>query len=469
MSAATICALALLALAALAVQLADRRLRHGDRQKGAGARWASRRELKALAVDGPQPERITLGYHGRQLLAAEEHASVIVLAPTQTYKTTRLAMPAVREWQGPVLAVSMKPDLMMATIAEREALGKTMVFDPSGATDMGTVRASPLTTCGTWSATLRTTRSLVEAAEIASKDLQNARFWLASAERLIAPLLFAAASSGGSMIEVNRWLGEAGEAKVEVSELLKEAGEEDASRFWKANWNREPRQRSSIYASAEMILMAYADPLVAQATVEPNFLAADLLEGSPTLYLYGPESEQRRLRSLFSSMIEDIVRVVDESFDASGKRLDPGLLIVLDEAANIAPPPNYANLAATGVGKGIKLLSILQDLSQLSHLYGAAARTVFSNHWCRLIGPGIADVETLDIVTKLVGPAEFAQFSESVGDGRRSRTEGSTYRDLAPAATIRGTARGEMMLIDGGRNPAMITLVAEQRPAGGDR
>lgn len=468
MSATTAIGLALLALAALAVQLADRRIRRGTRQRGAGARWASRRELRGLAVEGPAKNRITLGHHGRQLLAAEPHASVIAFAPTQTYKTTRLAMPAVREWQGPVLAVSMKPDLMMETIAERREFGKTMVFDPSGATKLGTVRASPLSGCKTWGATLRTTRSLVNAAKVAAGDLQNASFWYSAAERLIAPMLFASASSGGSMIEVIRWLNEGGEAKTKVTSLLEEAEDTDALGTWKANWNRDPRQRSSIYTTAETVLLAFADPDVQAASVDPNFLAADLLNENATLYIYGPQSEQDRLRPLFSTLIEDVVRVVDESFETSHKPLDPGLLIVLDEAANIAPPPNYDILAATGVGKGIKLLSILQDLSQLRKVYGPAAQTIVNNHWTKLIGPGIGDLETVDYISNLIGPAEFEQLSETVGDGRRSTTEGASFRALAPAATIRGTARGDMLLVDGGRNPAMITLVPEQPAPGED-
>jgi type IV secretion system protein VirD4 len=468
-SATSAIGLVVLALVALVVQLADRRIRRGARQQGTGARWASRRELKALAVDGPRPGRITLGYHRRQLLAAEPHASVIVFAPTQTYKTRRLAMPAVRDWQGPVLAVSMKPDLMRETIAAREALGEVMVFDPSGGTGLGTVRASPLTGCGTWGATLRTTRSLVSAAKVSSASFQDGGFWYSAAERLIAPLLFAAAASGGSMVEVIRWLNEVEGAMVKVGSLLDEAEDKDAIGAWKANLNRDPRQRSSIYTTAETILIAFSDPEVQKATIEPNFIAADLLNANATLYLYGPQSEQDRLRPLFSTMIDNVVRVVDESFEVSEKALDPGLLIVLDEAANIAPPPNYDSLAATGVGKGIKLLSILQDLSQLRQRYGPAAQTIVNNHWTKLIGGANGDVETLDYITKLIGPAEFEHFSETISDGKRSRTEGGAYRDLAPAAAIRGTARGDMLLVAGAMNPAMITLVPEASERSGSR
>jgi type IV secretion system protein VirD4 len=37
---------------------------------------------------------------------------VIVIAPTQSHKTTGLAIPALLEWEGPVLATSVKTDLV---------------------------------------------------------------------------------------------------------------------------------------------------------------------------------------------------------------------------------------------------------------------------------------------------------------------------------------------------------------------
>lgn len=87
------------------------------------ARWARTRDLRYLTVGCPAAGRVTLGRHRNRLLAAEARQSVIVVAPTQTGKTTGLAVPALLEWNGPILATSVKNDLLRDTLACRARLG----------------------------------------------------------------------------------------------------------------------------------------------------------------------------------------------------------------------------------------------------------------------------------------------------------------------------------------------------------
>ena len=48
-----------------------------------------------------------------------------------------------------------------------------------------------------------------------------------------------------------------------------------------------------------------------------------------------------------------------------GRPLDPPLLVVLDEAAHIAPLPELDGLAATCASHGIQIVTIWQDLAQV--------------------------------------------------------------------------------------------------------
>src|SRR5438270_750160 len=76
--------------------------RLGGRGAGnpAGARWASRRDLGSVRVHGTtRSRRLVLGrFHGwaatRNLVATEARHSVLVLGPTQSGKTSGLAIPA---------------------------------------------------------------------------------------------------------------------------------------------------------------------------------------------------------------------------------------------------------------------------------------------------------------------------------------------------------------------------------------
>jgi type IV secretion system protein VirD4 len=462
---------AVLALALGSVHLLEARLRGGGRGgKGRvrAARWASKRDLRELRLTRPERGRLVLGRQGRHLLATSAQASVLVVGPSRiSNKTSGFTIPAVLEWDGPVLATSVKNDLLMATIARRRAMGKAMVFDPTGASGMGTVKATPLTGCGSWRGAMRVAHLLSASARSGSGGLEDSHFWHAAAEKLLSPILFAAACSEGDMADVIRWLNEGPEAEPEVRQHLLEAGNEEALGAWRANWNREERQRSSIYTTAETILRAFSDPRVLEASSRADYTPAALLDGGAnTLYLCGTAHEQERLGSLFAAMLSELVGVVYELAAHTGKPLDPPLLLALDEAANTAAMPELDVVASTGGGVGIQLLTVFQDLAQVEARWGKRAKTIMNNHQAGVYCSGISDPETLRYISGVVGEGEFRQRSETAAErGRGSSTEAPTIRALTPANVVREGRPGTALLIDGHRPPTRIEL----RPWFGER
>ena len=331
MSAATLFVAAVLGAVALGIHLLDRHIREGgaNRRKVQGARWASKRDLGALHVAGPQPGRLVLGRQGKRLVAGEERASVVIVGPsTVSLKTTGFAIPALLEWQGPVVATSVKSDLLLTTLKCREGLGETMIFDPTGVTGKESVQATPLSSCGTWWGAMRVAHWLASSARAGgSGGLENSDFWYAAAEKLLAPLLFAAALSGGGMAAVIAWLNSGAGSREKVTQLLQEVKNprecEEAMSAWDANWHREERQRSSIYTTAEIVVAAFADPRVLKASEGAGYTPAKLLSGKAnTLYLCAPANEQERLRTLFSAMISELVSTIYESSAKTGKPID---------------------------------------------------------------------------------------------------------------------------------------------------
>jgi type IV secretion system protein VirD4 len=434
----------------------------GTQRRAPTSRWARAADLRPLRVHRPRPGRLTLGRHGRSLLAAGERQSVIVVAPTQSHKTTGLAIPALLEWEGPVLATSVKTDLLHDTLAHRASRGRVMVFDPTRTSGLPRARITPLRGAGTWPGAMRVAHWLAGAGRTASAaGLQDAEFWFAAAEKLLAPLLYAARLDERTMSSVVRWLDEgAEEAEPEVLDILRAAEAEEAERAYLATQNREERQRSSVYTTAEMIVAAFADPVVAAETAGADYSPAALLGGAAdTLYLCAPLHEQERLRPLFSMVVQELLALVYETAAGTGGPLDPPLLLLLDEAANIAPIPNLDEIAATGAGQGIQVLSVFQDLAQINARWGRRAATILNNHRAKLIGSGISDPDTLNWASRVIGSGEFEQRSRTAGErGRRSTTQGDTYRDLAPAGVLRESSPSTALLVYGNLPPAQIRL-----------
>jgi len=437
----------------------------GQSRRPPSARMASARDLQRLRVPSPQPRRLTLGRSGRTLLAGEERQSVIVFAPTETFKTTGFVIPALLEWEGPVLVTSVKGDLLEPTLARRQDLGQVRVFDPTRKTDTSRVeraRATPLWGASSWDGAMRVAHWLMEAARVSETGgLQEAHFWFATAEKLVAPLLFAGASKGLPISNVSRWIEEGPEANgSEVNGLLEEAGEERAMRAWRAVFGRDPRQRSSIYMTADLAMRVFADPVVAEETSGADYSPGMLLDGrANTLYLCAPRHEQRRLRPLFSMIVQELLAVVEDLHAEKGKALDPPLLLLLDEAANIAPVPDLAEVASTAAGQGVQLLSVFQDVAQVASRYGRQSSTIVNNHAAKIVGSGISDPQTVDYFSRIVGTGAFEQRSRTSGErGRRSRTDGETYRELAPASVLRQAEPGTGLLIYKHLPPTKIQL-----------
>jgi type IV secretion system protein VirD4 len=421
------------------------------------AAWARTADLRRLRVRTPMPGRITLGRRGG-LLAAERGQSVLVIAPTQTGKTTGLAIPAVLEWTGPVLATSVKTDLLRDTRDLRGTRGVVQLFDPGGETLLESASWSPLPGCSDWAVARRSATWLAEGASTSKTNLPDADFWHAAAAKLLAPILFAAARSGASMADVVTWIDT--QAEGTIMRLLETVGHEGAINAMQASIMRDERQRSSIYTTAETILEAYADPRVLERAAACDIDPKQFLDGgNHTLYLSSTVREQRRLRPLFIALIQSVVHEAYARAAATGKPLDPPLLIVLDEAANIAPLPDLDVLASTGSGHGVQLLTVLQDLAQAHDRWGHdRAQTIVNNHRAKVIGAGTSDPRTLEWVARLLGDEELDQRSSTVGDGRNTETRSVTYRTMAPSNLVRQGRPGTAVLVNGHLPPAWISL-----------
>ncbi|MCA1697387.1 MAG: type IV secretory system conjugative DNA transfer family protein [Actinobacteria bacterium] len=431
------------------------------------AQWATLRDLRELHVDGPQPGRLIVGRHGHRLLAAERYASVMIVAPSQLHKTNGFAIPSVLEWDGPVLATSVKGDLAHDTIAARAQLGETRVFDPTGATGLVTAAWSPVAASSTWEGARRTAARLLELGQN-DRGSSDERFWRPAAARYLAPLLFAASHEHLTMGDVLAWIATTDEeqptALLEQMHSDGVAGARTALQALQQVWEADPRTRSSLLVTAATALDAWQEPSVAAATGGPGAIDAHwLLSGRNTLYLSAPADDQKRLRGLFTAIVAEVVAEAFAQSTRIGRPIDPPLLLCLDEAANVAPLPDLDELASTGPGQGVQLLSVFQNISQIHDRWGRdRAETIVANHRGRLFGAGIGDRATLEYVGAILGDEAIDKVSahqdhlQLVELG--SRTYAHEYRRLAGPNKVREAQPATALLVYGRLKPTWVRL-----------
>jgi len=428
------------------------------------ARWATRRDVRTLTVHAHAKGRLTLGIAQGRLLAAERGHSVLVVGPTQSRKTSGFAVPAILEWDGPVVAASVKSDLVRHTLTLRRGKGHVWVFDPTGSTGLSPASWSPLQASTTWVTARRTAGSLTDVARSSPGALADGDFWYAMAAKLLAPLLLAAAASGATMADVVRWVDT--QEVDEVVDALGSAGEPLALQAMRAAWGRDDRQRSAVYTTAETVVEVFADPAVAAGespasgpTHVDRIDPVGLLDGSHTLYLCAPARDQRRLRPLFATLVTQVVEAAYARAGRQGTPIDPPLLVVLDEAANVAPLAELDVLASTAAGHGVQLVTVWQDLAQLQARYGARAGSVVNNHRVKVFLSGIADPGTLEHASTLIGETELPTRATTVDDGGSvSRTDSPSLRRLAPADALRRVPPGDAVVVSGHLPPIRLRL-----------
>ena len=464
LQAVLLASLIVVAAAVVAGCVAVRRLRDATPRKRA-ATWATRSDLAELRVRRPQRGRITLGHHHRGLIAAEERASVMVVGPTQSGKTTGLVVPAMSEWDGPVLATSIKTDVLVQTLAARSELGDARVFDPTQATSLGHAVWSPLSASTSWTGARRTAAALLGVGEHRASQSADDAFWRPAGARYLAALLFAATKTVDlTMADLLHWI-----ATTEFDEPTKlldgstGSGTTAAIDSIQSVKGADHRFVSSLLQTIATALDAWQEPQVAGATMGESQISADwLLSGANTLYIVAPANDQRRLSGLFAALVSHIVAGAYERSAKTGRPIDPGLLLALDEVCNIAPLPNLDEIASTGPGQGVHLLCVLQNISQGYDRWGRdRAETIIANHRARLFCSGIGDRATLDYLKGTLGEEEIARIStQQRGIVPGGKTRSTEHRPLATPHRVRQADRSSSLLVYGRLAPAWITLRA---------
>ena len=466
------------------------------------ARFATRRDLKSLAVKGPSDGRFILGRVHGSLVATErrdrtvrrrrrrdpragDRSSVAIIGASRCGKTANL-ISGILDWPGPAVVLSLKNDVVATTGRLRLSMGDVKVFDPTRCVDsrgllgvhVAEARWTPLRGAGTVQGAKRAAWALMDAAP---KDgAENLSYFRSMAEDLLWPILYTAAISGRSMADVVRWvmvldrptdLSEGEVAAILDNELTAtDAKRRDSARramqALKSTWLLDERPLSSTYSTAKTMVSAWLDPDVEASSTDCNFDLGWLLDPGPvgsrptsnTLYLCGPLQDQRRLSSVFGGLIGDLINQAFDEFNRTNRPLRD-LLIVMDEAGN-TPAKWLPEVLATCAGMGIVMVTVWQSKSQITVAFGDLADAVLTNSGTKIIYSGVSDPSTFEYVSKLVGDEEVEQTSTSrdvsSSGNRQSMSQSSSQRPLVPGAMLRQVAPGDALLIHGTLPPAHL-------------
>lgn len=437
-------------------------------------------ELRARVAYGGCPLYLGRGTEGPAFSHPQQ--GVLVLGPPRSGKTTSLVIPNVLLAPGAVVSTSTKPEVLVATAAERARLGRCWMFDPTGTTPpspgVTPLRWSPVPACRDWDTAIRTTRAMTVAAR-PSGHLGESAHWTERAEALLAPLMHAAALNGSGIDQVNRWVNchDLDVAQVTLTLHGSQLGSDILTGLSKT----DDRELSGIWSTASGVLAAYRSERALAQAREPNFDPRALASTSDTVYICAPGRDQALTAPLVVGLIEQIRAGAYEATGAAAlarRRPGPPVALLLDEAANIAPLPDLPSIVSEGGSQGLITMACFQDLSQARSRWGAAADGFPTLFGAKVVLGGINDMRTLDMVSRLAGEAEVPHNSATrrpwpIGRQHASVTRSTRRQPRLPVDAIANLPPGESILINGPRPPTLLTLTpwfrtppfTEARPA----
>ncbi len=244
---------------------------------------------------------------------------------------------------------------------------------------------------------LHRTVTFVEAARRATET---------SAGYVLASLLHAAALDGRTMTDVYQWAHGIDDAVPE--QIL--TAHPSAAEGWLGPIReiRTPgRTADSIRMTVTRALAWLADPAVAAATSPgpgEGFDVAEFVSGRNTLYMIGAGRDEAPIAPLFRAFAEYVHdRAAFEGSLQPHGRLDPPMLMALDEVTQICPVPLPAWMADSA-GKGILIVAVCHGLAQLEARWDSAgARAIWDTAGIKVILGGVADPDTLERLSRLCG------------------------------------------------------------------
>ena len=113
----------------------------------------------------------------------------------------------------------------------------------------------------------------------------------------------------------------------------------------------------------------------------------------------------------------------------------------------------------TAASSALCKVTIFQDYGQVVRRWGRDnARSVLNNHVARVLLPGMADPDLLEIFSNLVGERHAVSTTVSQGTAGPSSSETHKWERLAPVSELRTLPAGHAVLIHDNTPPAKVRL-----------
>ena len=434
---------------------------------------------------------LILGYGdeaiGMPAIGRIDDRHIVTVAGSRAGKGVSLIVPNLLLYQGSVLALDPKGELAVVTAAERERLGqRVLVVDPFEVTLKGAaaerrdamearcVGFNPLAAIDPDGPDVVDDAALIAEALIATPP-RGDDFWSNSARALVKSLvLFALLMPEAA----DRNLVTAYDCLTGRHPLLSQGdGGSDAAmdRLWElmilqaeafdgviaatgaAMKKMDSREREGILAQARAETSSLDSLQLRRSLALDGFTMAELKRTPTTVYVCLPAGRLATHGKWFRLVLSAAML----AFEREPRKPDPPVLVVMDEFPVLGHMRQIEMAAGFIAGYGVRLWTVLQDLSQLQAHYAKTWETFFGNAGIVTFF-GNADQTTVSYISKRLGDRSYQVLDQAQAGPEAMLAGVAPYQERAKEDALLKPFEVEMRLArETGR---LLVVVPGERP-----
>lgn len=372
------------------------------------APWTYRDALKRVAG-------ILLGYAGGRVIGHADDRHILTVAGSRAGKSVALLVPALLTYEGSVIVIDPKGDLARITARARKAMGQLIItLDPFGVTSGKTSSFNPLAELDPDSLTVvedaamiadsliiqsqhdvhftETARGLVKVAILFVLTLPTEERHLTTVWKLLS-------MTHRSVKEIQE-RAECGPRTAllrllaAITDAFDGAIVAGANRFLEMS----DRELAGVFSTAITQLEFLDGRVMGPALQGSDIRLSELKTGKATIYLCLPATRM----GTHSRWLRVIINLALVALERERTKPEIPVLMVLDEFAVLGNMASVERAAGLVAGFGVKLWTVLQDITQLQRNYKQSWQTFVGNAGLITIWAN-TDKATLDYFSEMMG------------------------------------------------------------------
>lgn len=383
--------------AGLVAAARPRRALHGD------ARFASPAEIDRAGLTGGDGQPgILIGRHRGKFLSLPGQLSVMLSAPTRSGKGVGVVIPNLLNWPDSVVVLDIKGENYDITAGYRAAHGQAVYafspFDEDARSHrwnpLTAVRSSPLHRVGdllTIGQVFFSNDGSGTSSEAFFNDQARNLFLglglvlleTPSLPRTVGEMLRQSSGKGRSLKD--HLSGLITQRREEASSTNPPLSDECTDALQRLLSNSE-NTLSSVVATFNAPLTIFADAVVDAATSADDFRLEDVRRRRMSVYVRIPPNRLANARPLLNLFFSQLVSLNTQHLPEQDPTLKVQCLLVNDEFTAMGRVGVITTAAAFLAGYNLRLLTVVQAMSQLDAVYGdKEARTFATNHGLQIL------------------------------------------------------------------------------------